>query len=69
MASIGAEIITNDTFKEVLARYSGEIPSKLEDLEVYRMETLPELLQQRRGLKNGSWMEKNELVKLVEWKL
>jgi hypothetical protein len=65
----GPEDITNDAFGEVLSRYSSEIPSKLEDLEIYRMETLPELLQQRRGLKGGSWMEKTELVKLVEWKL
>jgi hypothetical protein len=33
------------------------------------MDTLPELLKKRREEKNGSWMEKNELVKLVEWKL
>ena len=67
--ALGAESITNDAYGEVLSRYSGEIPSKLEDLEIYRMETLPELLEQRRRLKGGSWMEKNELVKLVEWKL
>ena len=69
MASLDAENITTDTFREVLSRYSDEIPSKLEELEVFRMDTLPELLQQRRDSKNGSWMEKSELVKLVEWKL
>jgi hypothetical protein len=69
MAALDAENITTDTFREVLSRYSNEIPSKLEELEVFRMDTLPEILQQRRDSKNGSWMEKSELVKLVEWKL
>ena len=69
MASLDSENISKDAFTEVLSRYSGVIPSKLEDLEVYRMDTLPELLKKRRDSKNGSWMEKSELVKLVEWKL
>jgi hypothetical protein len=69
MASLDSKNITKDAFTEVLSRYPGVIPSKLEDLEVYRMDTLPGLLKERRDSKNGSWMEKSELVKLVEWKL
>ena len=69
MASLDAENITIDSFRDVLSRYSDEIPTKLQDLEVFRMDTLPALLCQRRDSAKGSWMEKNELVKLVEWKL
>jgi hypothetical protein len=89
-------------FKSILARYEQHIPVSLHDLDIFRSETLPQQLQERRkayspppqsrsfdsvkdsrivkkskkkkdapklSKPQGAHLTKDELVKLVEWKL
>ncbi|KAG7695107.1 hypothetical protein KL932_001578 [Ogataea haglerorum] len=40
-----------------------------EDLDVWRRESMPEILRARHAEKQTMWLEKAELAKLMEWKL
>jgi len=66
--SFAADNISAADFDEVLSRYGNLIPTKLKDLEEFRLETIPSILVSRREESNG-WLEKEELQQLVEWKL
>ena len=70
MKSYNSKDIDKESFNATLARYGEQIPQNLAELEKFRIEELPSILKER-GIKNkdGNWMEKEELVKLVEWKL
>jgi hypothetical protein len=68
--SLLASAIDKVEFTSTLERYDAHVPEKLKDLETFRLKDLPEILKSRREKNKGStWMEKDELVKLVEWKL
>ncbi|ESW96461.1 hypothetical protein KL918_000414 [Ogataea parapolymorpha] len=41
----------------------------LKDLDIWRRETMPEILKTRFTKKHGIWLEKAELERLMEWKL
>jgi hypothetical protein len=70
MKSFNPSTIDKQLFNDTLARYDGHIPEKLTELEKFRMEELPSILKERGSQsKDGNWMEKEELIKLVEWKL
>lgn len=45
------------------------MPDNLRELDEYRFITVPGLLKERRGKKGGAWLEREEVQKLVEWKL
>lgn len=61
--------ITPDEFATYLRRYSDLVPDNLRELDEYRFVTVPGLLKERRGEKGGAWLEREEVQKLVEWKL
>jgi hypothetical protein len=70
MTSLKASEIDQVTFKSTLARYDEQISLPLKELEKFRMEELPSILKERGNTNDQeTWMEKKELVKLVEWKL
>jgi hypothetical protein len=69
MPSFNPTTIHKATFEDTLKRYDTQIPEKLQELEKYRMYGLPAVLKERKATENEVWMEKEELVKLVEWKL
>jgi len=68
MALLPTEI-TLKTFKDVITRYDGVIPDSLSELENYRMILLPDILKERQIEVGRCWIAKEELLKLVEWKL
>ncbi|PNS14029.1 hypothetical protein CAC42_6542 [Sphaceloma murrayae] len=63
------ERITKADFDKLLAQYARVLPSKLQDLDHERLKVIPEQLQQRKKSKDGTYLEKDELVTLVKWKL
>lgn len=70
MSSLHPKNIDKDAFQAILERYDALVPERLSDLETFRLKELPKILETRRENNKGStWMEKDELVKLVEWKL
>jgi hypothetical protein len=61
-----------ETFNDILTKYPEQIPAKLDTLEKFRMQELPSALQQRitsKKHKGDIHLTKDELVRLVEWKL
>ena len=52
----------------MLERYLPLIPSSLQPLTTFRGDTLPEQVEKRRE-DGEAYIIKDELVKLVEWKL
>jgi len=60
--------ITPRTFDRLLSRYPSCVPEKLAELERERFHVIPAVLEQRKR-DGGAWLEKGELVRLVEWKL
>lgn len=67
--SLSFKKITPDEFATYLNRYDGTVPDSLRELDEYRFVTIPGLLKERRGKKGGAWLEREEVQKLVEWKL
>ncbi len=77
--------ITRQTFQKVLSRYSDlieelskhEKPSKasalaprLSKLDQWRLNELPSIVQQRKTKPSKeAWLEKDEVEKLIHWKL
>ncbi|TLD35502.1 hypothetical protein E2P81_ATG01805 [Venturia nashicola] len=61
--------IRPEEFATYLDRYNDIVPDNLRELDEYRFVTVPNLLQKRRGEKGGAWLEREEVQKLVEWKL
>ncbi|KAF1940860.1 hypothetical protein EJ02DRAFT_512828 [Clathrospora elynae] len=66
MSRFHINTITLDTFKDVLSRYPATVPEKLRDLDTQRYATIPTQLASREGPEH---LTKDEVVKLVEWKL
>ncbi|KAI4719033.1 hypothetical protein E4T48_04786 [Aureobasidium sp. EXF-10727] len=58
--------ITYDTFSELLGSYKELVPSKLDELEEQRLETIPKSLSERT---DDAHLNKAEVQKLVDWKL
>lgn len=52
----------------LLAEYPSVVPAKLADLEEQRLTIVPSALARRRE-EGKSCLVKDELIKLVEWKL
>jgi hypothetical protein len=71
MASNKTDQIDLKTFNELLSQYPQHIPAKLDTLEKFRAQGLPATLQQRVATKTSSniYLTRDELSKLVEWKL
>lgn len=60
--------VSFDTLHILLLSYNSHVPDKIQGLEELRLSTIPEILVQRK--KDGeSFLEKTEVVSLVEWKL
>ena len=68
MSQYAFDRISNDDFEQILARYPETVPSKLADLEEQRLSTIPATLKERNA-KGNAYLTKNELAKLVDWKL
>ena len=60
--------ITFGTLHAHLLSYHSHVPEKIQGLEELRLNTVPETLVQRKK-DGGSFLEKTEVTKLVEWKL
>jgi hypothetical protein len=59
--------ITQATFKDVLSRYTPAVPDKLHDLDALRYDTIPTAVAKREA--DDRHLTKDEVEKLVEWKL
>ncbi|KER00409.1 hypothetical protein AUEXF2481DRAFT_34611 [Aureobasidium subglaciale EXF-2481] len=60
------ETITYDTFTQLLKSYKDLVPSKLDELEEHRLETIPKALSERT---DDAHLKKSEVQTLVDWKL
>jgi len=67
MTSLTISSITLDQFNEILARYENTVPEQLRDLDSHRYNIIPAALAKRQAPKLH--LTKDEVVKLVEWKL
>ena len=61
--------ISIDTFDDVLSRYASSVPEKLQELDTLRYDIIPTKLAQRREEGEDGCLRKDEVEKLVEWKL
>ncbi|KAF2441427.1 hypothetical protein P171DRAFT_434128 [Karstenula rhodostoma CBS 690.94] len=59
--------ISQETFNATLSRYPSTVPEKLRELDVLRYDTIPTTVASRA--KEGAYLAKDEVEKLVEWKL
>ena len=60
--------ISKAVFDDVLSRYVSTVPDNLRDLDAFRYGIIPSKVAQRAT--NGKlYLRKEEVVKLVEWKL
>jgi len=60
--------ITLFTLQSYVESYDALVPSKIAGLEELRLNTVPETLAQRKK-DNDAFLEKTEVVSLIEWKL
>ena len=68
MAPLSISAISSHTINETLSRYAATVPNKLTDLDAQRYEHIPTALANRK--KSGNpFLKKDEVEKLVEWKL
>jgi hypothetical protein len=65
MAPLHIEKITLFRFKSILSRYPATVPEKLRDLDTARYDTIPASVAARES----KYLTKDEVVRLVEWKL
>lgn len=63
-----ADLITYSDLKQHLLSYESHVPPKIQGLESFRLKEIPVTLM-RRYLDGGAFLEKEEVTKLVEWKL
>jgi hypothetical protein len=56
------------TIKEYVQAYPQYVPKQLEELDPVRYETMPDTLRKRKA-EGESYLEKDEVLKLVKWKL
>lgn len=66
MASYHIKAIAKSTFDDVLLRYAAAVPEPLRDLDASRYDTIPAAAAKRTG---SLHLAKDEVEKLVEWKL
>ena len=57
------------SFKDVLSRYPSSVPEKLKDLDTLRYQSTPAALVEREARVGEVYLEKSEVLNLVEWKL
>ena len=71
MPRVHVNTITPDTFKDILTRYPSVVPDKLRDLDTLRYDTIPASVVQEQGKGKGKAVSlaKEQVEKLVEWKL
>ena len=62
------DVIKSSDLKAAVERYPEHVPSGLEDLEKARLITLPRSLRERKNNGN-SYLDRQQLLELVEWKL
>lgn len=67
--ALDPEKIDQATFTSTLSRYPDVLPTELKTLTTFRSEELPGIIEKRKSSKEGAYVTKDELVKLVEWKL
>jgi hypothetical protein len=60
--------INLETFNSAFARYDEIVPYDLRDLDTARYKTIPNALAERKE-KEDVYLKKDEVVKLVRWKL
>ena len=63
-----AGVITYGNLRKHVLSYESHVPPKLQELETFRLKEIPATLM-RRDLDGGAFLEKEEVIKLVEWKL
>ncbi|KAF2467134.1 uncharacterized protein BDR25DRAFT_395579 [Lindgomyces ingoldianus] len=68
MTSLRPESITLDTFNNILSRYPASVPERLRDLDALRYDTIPVKVAKRKE-DDDAFLSKDEVEKLVEWKL
>jgi hypothetical protein len=66
MTSHNISRITLGTFNSVLSRYTPAVPAKLQDLDASRYDTVPASVADAKG---EIFLSKDEVERLVEWKL
>ena len=59
--------ITKAAFDKILSRYSSTVPSNLHELDALRYDEIPATVNSRA--KKDAYLTKDEVLKLVEWKL
>jgi hypothetical protein len=67
--NLSFEAITAADFDACLDRYDEVVSDKLRELDEFRFVTIPAELKKRRNAKGGAWLAKEEVQKLVDWKL
>ena len=60
--------ISRVAFDKVLSRYVSTVPENLRELDAFRYDGIPAKVAQRAS-KGDVYLKKEEVVKLVEWKL
>ncbi|KAF1988071.1 hypothetical protein K402DRAFT_329288 [Aulographum hederae CBS 113979] len=65
---LSASVISLKEFNSVLQRYEEHVLPKLQELDKFRFEILPQRLAERKA-KDGPAMNLDEATRLVEWKL
>ena len=68
MSQYAFDRISKDDFEQTLAQYPETVPSKLADLEEQRLSTIPAILKERKA-KGNTYLTKDEVATLVDWKL
>ena len=63
-----ADLITYGDLRKHVLSYESHVPPKIQELETFRLKEIPATLM-RRDLAGGAFLEKEEVTKLVEWKL
>jgi hypothetical protein len=66
MPSHNIDTIPLATFRIILSRYANVVPDKLQELDRLRYDTIPEKVSTTSDSPN---LTKDEVEKLVEWKL
>ena len=67
-ARLRSDAIAYNDFHKYLSQYSDHVPSSLAALDDLRYNTIPQTLAQRKS-DGEPFLEKSELVSLVDWKL
>lgn len=58
--------ISLETFNDILSQYPASVPERLQELDTLRYDEIPVKVASR---KDAAFLTKDEVEKLVEWKL